>query len=251
VNRPEPLAVATVAAALALWEVAPRAGWVREQSVPPASEVLREAVDVLGRPEFLADVAASGWRWALGLALAIAIGVPLGTLMGRWRPLFELVDPLLVATYPVPKAALILLFVLWWGAGDGPRVAIVVVGSLIPIVIASYHGAHAVPPRLLWTARGLGTGRLGLWRRVVVPAAVPQIASGVRLAVAISIFTLLASELLVRGSGVGAYLFTALDNGQTATVFAVSAIVATLGFLLDAAYVAAVRLALPWLQGEL
>jgi ABC-type nitrate/sulfonate/bicarbonate transport system permease component len=251
VTRPEPLPLATVAAALALWEVAPRAGWVREQSVPPASEVLREAVDVFGRPDFLADLAASGWRWALGLALAIAVGVPLGTLMGRWRPLFTLVDPLLVATYPVPKAALILLFVLWWGAGDGPRVAIVVVGSLIPIVIASYHGAHAVPPRLLWTARGLGTGRLRLWRRVVVPAAVPQIASGVRLAVAISIFTLLASELLVRGSGVGAYLFTALDNGQTPTVFAVSAIVATLGFLLDAAYVAAVRLALPWLHGEL
>jgi ABC-type nitrate/sulfonate/bicarbonate transport system permease component len=251
VTRPEPLPIAAVATALAVWEAAPRAGWVREQSVPPFSDVMGEIVSVLGRPEFLDSLVASGGRWALGLALAIAVGVPLGTLMGRSRALYTLVDPLLVVGYPVPKAALILLFVLWWGAGDGPRVAIIVVGSLIPIVISSYHGAHAVPPSALWTARALGTGRLGVWRRVIVPAALPQIVSGVRLAVAISIFTLLASELLVRGSGVGTYLFDALDNGQTLTVFAVSTIAASLGFLLDLAYVAAVRRALPWLEGEL
>ena len=245
------LPAAAVAALLALWELAPRAGWVRPQSVPPFSDVAGEAVDVLGRPGFLEGLAASGGRWAAGFALAVAIGVPLGTLMGRSRALYRLVDPLLVVGYPVPKAALILLFALWWGAGDFSRVAIVVVGSLIPIVISSYHGAAAVPAPLLWSARGLGTGPIRIWWRVILPAALPQILSGVRLAIAIAIFTLLASELLIRGSGIGAYLFTALDNGQTVTVFAVSAIVATLGFAIDAVYVAAVRRALPWLEGEI
>ena len=93
-------------------------------------------------------------------------------------------------------------------------------------------------------------GPRAAWWRVVLPAALPQVASGVRLAIAIAIFTMLASELLIRGSGVGAYLFTALDNGQTVTVFAVSAIVAALGFAVDALYVLAVRRALPWLEGE-
>jgi NitT/TauT family transport system permease protein len=86
---------------------------------------------------------------------------------------------------------------------------------------------------------------------VILPAALPQVLSGVRVAIAIAIFTLLASELLIRGSGIGAYLFNALDDGQTLTVFATSTIVAALGFAIDALYVAGVRRALPWLEGEI
>ena len=248
--RVEPLSVATVALLLGVWELAPRAGWVRAQSVPPFSDVMVEVVDVLGSPGFLDDLGASAERWAIGFALAIVIGVPLGTVMGRWRLLYRLVDPLLVVGYPVPKAALILLFVLWWGAGNGARIAVIVVGCLIPIVISSYHGANAVPPALLWSARGLGTGRVRLWFRVILPAALPQILSGLRLGIGISIFTLLGSELLIRGSGLGASMFTALDNGQTLTVFAMSTIVATIGFLVDLVYVATVRRTLPWLEGQ-
>ena len=77
--------------------------------------------------------------------------------MGRSPALHALVDPLLVAGYPVPKAALILLFVLWWGAGDASRIAIVVVGCLIPIVISSYHGAAAVAARR-WCGPRAGSG---------------------------------------------------------------------------------------------
>jgi ABC-type nitrate/sulfonate/bicarbonate transport system permease component len=236
---------------LALWELAPRLGWVRRTSVPPFSDVAGEVVTVLGRPEFAENLGASAGRWLAGLALAVAIGVPLGLAMGRSPRLHALIDPLLVAGYPVPKAALILVFVLWWGAGDVSRIAVVVAGALIPLVISSYHGAAAVPPALLWSARGLGTSRWALWRRVVLPAALPQILSGARIAIAIAIFTVLASELLIRGSGIGAYMFTALDNGQTLTVFAMSVIVATLGFLLDVGYAAAVRRLLPWLEGDI
>ena len=103
----------------------------------------------------------------------------------------------------------------------------------------------------MWSARGLGTGRVRVWARVVLPAALPQIVSGLRIALAIAIFTVLASELLIRGSGLGAALFTALDNGQTVTVFALSTIVALLGFAADVAYVLVVHRVLPWLEGEL
>jgi NitT/TauT family transport system permease protein len=244
------LPVVSVAALLGLWELAPRIGLIRRTSVPPFSDVVSEVVDVLGRPEFLDNLGASGQRWAAGFALAILIGIPLGTLMGRWRPLYNLVDPLLVVGYPVPKAALILIFVLWWGAGNVSRIGIIIVGCLIPIVISSYHGANGIEPRLLWSARGLGTGRIGSWFRIILPAALPQILSGLRLAIAISIFTLLGSELLIRGDGIGAFMFTALDNGQTLVVFAMSTIIAVIGFLLDFLYVLAVRRGLPWLEGE-
>jgi ABC-type nitrate/sulfonate/bicarbonate transport system permease component len=241
------LPILGVAAALGLWELAPRVGWVRAQSLPPCSDVLQQAVTIL--PDVAPALAASGARWATGLGVALVIGVPVGLLMGRSRAVRALVDPLLVAGYPVPKAALILLFVLWWGAGDTARIAVVAAGCLIPLVISAEHGAAAVPPALLWSARALGTRWL-FWR-VVLPAALPDILSGLRIALAVAIFTVLASELLIRGSGIGSYMFTALDNGQTLTVFAVSTIVATLGFLADLVYVFAVRRGLPWLEGEL
>jgi ABC-type nitrate/sulfonate/bicarbonate transport system permease component len=105
-----------------------------------------------------------------------------------------------------------------------------------------------VAPELLWSARSLGSR---FPARVILPAALPQILSGLRIAIAVAIFTVLASELLIRGSGVGAFMFDALDNGQTVTVFAVAAIVAVAGFALDALYVLGVRRGLPWLEGEL
>lgn len=244
------LPLLSVAVLLGLWEAAPRLGWVRPTSIPPFSVVASQVWVLLGQPDFWSNLAGSAQRWAIGFALAIAVGVPLGTMMGRWRPLYRLVDPLLVIGYPVPKAALILLFVLWWGAGNASRIVIIIVGCLIPIVISSYHGAHAIEPRLLWSARGLGTGRVRAWLRVVLPAALPQILSGLRLGIAISIFTLLASELLIRGTGIGSFMFTALDNGQTPIVFAMATILAIVGFALDLLYVRAVRLWLPWLEGD-
>jgi ABC-type nitrate/sulfonate/bicarbonate transport system permease component len=234
-----------IALLLGLWELAPRAGWVREQSVPPFSDVAREAASLLAQPEFLSALASSGARWAAGFVIAVLAGVPLGAWMGRSRRARGILDPLLALGYPVPKAALILLFVLWFGAGDVARVGIVVTGCLIPIVISAMHGAAGVPRELVWTARSLGR------RSPILPAALPQILSGARIAIAVAIFTVLASELLIRGSGAGAFMFDALDNGQTVTVFAVAAIVATLGFALDALYVLGVRRAAPWLEGEL
>jgi NitT/TauT family transport system permease protein len=185
-----------------------------------------------------------------GLGIAVLVGIPLGMLMGRFRVLFYSIDPILTVSYPVPKAALILIFVLWWGAGDLSRVMIIISGCLIPIVISSYHGAKAVEPRLLWSARSLGSGRVGTVTRVVLPAALPQILTGLRLAIAISIFTLLASELLIRQSGVGSYMFTALDVGSNLVVWAVMVILAMIGFLLDFAYVHAVKRAFRWLEAE-
>jgi NitT/TauT family transport system permease protein len=244
------LPVLAVVAVLALWELAPRVGLVREESIPPFSTVMGAVGTTLGDPDFWSNLAASAGRWALGFALAIVIGVSAGVLMGRSRALFHLVDPLLTVTYPVPKAALILLFVLWWGAGQLSRVAIIVTGCLIPIVISAYHGARGVEPRLVWSARGLGVSRARTLHKVVLPAALPQVLNGLRVAIAISIFTLLASELLIRKSGVGAYMFTFLDNGQNLRVWAMSVIIALIGFGLDFLYVQLVRRGLRWMDAE-
>lgn len=244
------LPLLTAGALLAVWEAAPRVGWVSPTLIPPASETLVEAVVVLGDPEFHSDALASGGRWAMGVALAVLIGIPMGLVMGRNRVVFHLIDPILTLSYPVPRAVLILVFVFWWGAGNLARVVTIVLGCLIPIVISAYHGAAGVQPALVWSARSLGSSRLGVLARVVFPAALPQILSGLRVALTISLFVLLASELLVRQSGVGAYLFTHYDAGQNVTVWACVVLLALAGYAIDALYVLGVRRGARWLEGE-
>jgi ABC-type nitrate/sulfonate/bicarbonate transport system permease component len=245
------LPFAGIALALLIWEVSPRIGLVSIGSVPPFSAVIAGVFGLLADPDFWKNLGASSGRWAIGLLLAVCIGVPLGIAMGRNRVLFALVDPLLTMTYPVPKAALILVFVLWWGAGDVSRIAIIIMGCLIPIVISSYHGARGIETRLVWSARALGThAGLPMLAKVVLPAALPQICAGLRLAIAISIFTLLASELLIRQSGIGSYMFTFLDDGQTVQVWACATILATIAFVLDFGFVRGVHASLRWFEGD-
>jgi NitT/TauT family transport system permease protein len=240
-----------VAAALLVWELTPRLGLVRATSIPPFSRVFVEVGVVLADPAFRAEVGGSVFRWALGFAIAVLLGVPLGIVMARSRVARHAVEPILTMSYPVPKVALILILVLLFGIGTVARVIIVVIASMIPIVIASFHGADAVEPRFVWSARGLGTGRVGALFRVVLPAALPSVLSGVRLAIGVSIFALMAAELMIRQSGVGAYLFTYYDFGDSLRVWATASVIATAGFLLDAAYACGLKYGLRWLEGEI
>jgi NitT/TauT family transport system permease protein len=221
---------------------------VRRTSLPPCSEVLADIPSVLTAPGFGAALADSGQRLAVGLLIALAVGVSLGAVMGRQRIVQRLVEPLVVVAFPIPKAALALLFVPWWGAGSVTRVGIVVTGALVPIVVAAFHSAHDLDARVLWAARSLGAGPLTRGLRVVLPSTLPQLVPAFRLALGVAIFTVIGSELLIRGEGVGAFLFTALDNGQTATVFATTTIVAVIGVVLDVTYRVVIERRLRWLE---
>jgi NitT/TauT family transport system permease protein len=245
------LPVGTALAALAVWELAPRTGLVRPSVFPPLSEVARLMPGLLTDTAFLDGVSASAGRWAAGLAIALAFGLPVGLLMGRSRPVFAFVNPLLVLTYSLPKAALVLIFALWFGVGMLATSMVIAVGAVTPILIAAYHGAKAVNTRLLWSATALGTGRLRIFSRVVLPAALPEILSGIRVALQISLFVMLASEFLIRQRGIGAYLFNNLDVAQYAQVWSVIVVIAAAGFLLDVVYVRLVRRCCPWVEGEI
>lgn len=237
-------------ALLALWEIAPRAGIVRRTSVPTFSDIVPEMMSLLSRSAFWESLAESSQRWAVGLTISIVAGTVLGISMGRSRVVHSLVDPILTSLYPVPKVAFILLLVLVFGAGDGTRVAIIVLGTIIPITISSFHGGRGIDPKLVWSARALGTGRVRVLSRVIVPAASPQILSGIRIALPLSVFTLLASEFLVRTTGIGSLLFVSYETGQYLTTWAITVWLAVIGFGLDWTYATATRRMVPWLEGD-
>ncbi len=219
---------------LAAWELGARL--LDVGGLPPASHALAEVPAILSDPESLLNIAASLRRMVLGLALGTVVGVPVGLTMGRSRHVAAFFNPLLMVVYPVPKAALMPVIMLWIGIGDASKTLVIFLGVTLPVIYHSYQGALAVEQKMLWSAAAMGLRAPARLARIVLPAALPEILVGCRTALVLALITMVTSEMIARESGVGNILFNALDMAQYDTVYAMIAIIAMLGFALDAAF---------------
>lgn len=223
--------IAVAAGLLVLWQGA--ALMVRTSYLPPMTEILPIAVRLIASGEIFPDLFSSLARLAVGLSIGLVIGIPLGLISGRHRAVEEFITPLLGAFYPVPKAALMPIMMLWFGAGDLSKVLIIVLTVSLPLVYHAQQGARAVDEKLIWSAQAVGCSNVRRFLVVMLPASLPEILIGAKVAIVIGVIVTITSEMIVRQSGLGNYLFTALDMGQYALTYAVILIVALLGFLLD------------------
>jgi len=174
------------------------------------------------------------------------IGAVLGIAMAWWRPVNVLLGPLVEMFYPLPKSALIPVTVIWLGFGDGSKILLIFLGCMLPVTTGAYNGARASDQMLVWSARGMGAGRVRTLWDVVVPSALPELLNGIRTALALSFILLVSSELIVARSGFG-YLIGFLGaSGTYDAMFAVVLTVAFLGFAADRFYLAIMRRALLW-----
>jgi NitT/TauT family transport system permease protein len=222
------------AALLALWEAAARVFAI--DGLPPAHEALRQLPAILGDREALINILDSVRRMAIGCALALAVAVPLGLLMGRSRLVAAFFNPLLMTIYPVPKAALMPIIMLWLGIGDASKTLVIFLGVSLPLIYHSYQGARAVEEKMLWSAAAMGMSARQRLIRIVLPASLPQIFVGVRTGLVLALITMVTSEMIVRQSGVGNILFNSLDMALYDTVYAMIVIIGVLGFVLDVAF---------------
>ena len=210
--------------------------WVQAESLPSPFSLLPELRALVIGGEIWGDAGRSLSRLAAGFALALAAGVPLGILCGRSARVRGFVAPLLALFYPVPKAALIPILMLWFGAGDASKILIIFMSVSLPIVYHGQQGAAAVEEKLLWSARAMGIGPLGLLWRIVLPAALPELLLGVRVALVIGLIVMISSEMIVRQNGLGYDIFNAMDMAQYRLTYAVIVLVGVLGFVLDAGF---------------
>jgi len=195
--------VLPIVALCALWELATRTGLVGTQIVPPFSTVCAAAVDLLRSGTLLQHLGVSLYRALGGLALSIVVGVSLGISMARNRHVENFFDPLVSLVYPLPKTALVPLTMVWLGITDRAAILVVFLAGLLPIVVNTYHGVRSVDRVLLWSARSLGTPERGLFRRVVIPASMPYIFNGVRIALPVSFIVVISVELVASKVGIG------------------------------------------------
>jgi len=222
------------AALLLAWELAARL--LDISGLPPAGQTLRELPALLSDREVLINILASVRRMIIGFVLAIIVAAPLGLLMGRSRAVAAFFNPLLMMIYPVPKAALMPIIMLWLGVGDASKTLVIFLGVSLPVIYHSYQGARAVEEKMLWSAAAMGMSRLARLRRVVLPAALPEIFVGCRTGLVLALITMVTSEMIARQTGVGNILFNSLDMAQYETVYAMIVVIGVLGFGLDAAF---------------
>ena len=219
---------------LAFWQIASLA--MKNDSFPTAIEAIRAIPAILGDKESLINILASLRRMAIGFGLAVAVSIPLGLMMGRSRAVASFFNPLLMVIYPVPKAALMPIIMLWLGVGDVAKTLVIFLGVSLPVIYHSFEGARAVEEKMLWSGAAMGLSAAQRLVRIVLPAALPEILTGCRTGLVLALITMITSEMIARQSGAGNILFNALDMGQYDTVFAMIIIVGAMGIGLDAAF---------------
>jgi NitT/TauT family transport system permease protein len=219
---------------LGIWQIA--ALILNTDSFPTALDAIRAIPSILGDKESLINILASLRRMAIGFGLAVAVSIPLGLMMGRSRNVASFFNPLLMIIYPVPKAALMPIIMLWLGVGDLAKTLVIFLGVSLPVIYHSFQGAKAVEEKMLWSGAAMGLSAVQRMIRIVLPAALPEILTGCRTGLVLALITMVTSEMIARQSGAGNILFNALDMGQYDSVFAMIIIIGAMGIGLDAAF---------------
>src|SRR6187401_105042 len=208
-----------IAAFLILWEVAPRFGLVEQAFLPPLSEVLSTGVGLIQNGQLWNHVQASLSRSLVGFGLAIVYAVPLGIAIGWYRPFASVVSPLLEALRNTAALALLPVFILLLGIGEASKIALVVYSCSFPILLNTIAGVRNVDPLLIKSARTMGLSPLRLFRKVILPAAVPTVFVGIRLAGAYSLLVLVAAEMIGAKAGLGYLIIYAQYNFQIPSMY--------------------------------
>ena len=199
-----------VLALLVVWQLAALRG-LPDYLLSPL-DIGRNFVTALGTSELYVDAWASLMRAIPGFLIGTAAGVALGLAAGIWKSFDEMLSPLVFLSYPVPKIVMLPVFMLWFGIGDLSKVLIIALACFYPSFINAFYGARATPRILVWSARNMGATQSQIFRRVVLPGALPLIFAGMRVSLALSFIVMFATEMINARSGLG-YLIRQAENG--------------------------------------
>lgn len=218
---------------IGLWQVAASAGWINSTLTSSPAEVASAFWELLTDGKLTSSLAISLRRMGIGLLIGVPIGFGFGVLAGLSRLGEELVDSTMQALRVVPFVSLVPLFMLWFGIGEGSKVALVAFGVAFPMYLNTYSGIRGVDAKLIEAARVFGLGRVGLIRRVIVPGALPSILVGLRYALGIAVIALVVAETIDANSGIGALVANARQFLQTDIVFVGIVVYSALGLIGD------------------
>src|SRR5580704_3923631 len=224
---------------LGVWTFLSVSGYVPRQFLPTPLDVIARFIQLLTNPFAGATLPqhllSSLQRYLCGMLLAAVVGIPLGLLMGWFRLLDDIVSPIFEGLRFIAPIAWVPFAALWFGTGIGGPIMIIFAGAFPPCLINAYRGARFVEPRLIEAARMLGTGDRRILTEILLPASVPSIVAGVRVAAGLGWQSLVGAELIVASAGVGFMMVQAQASVQTTTVMAGMVAIGLTGLLIDVA----------------
>ena len=229
VRRNMPVMLSLLAGA-ALWEVVGRNA--NPAFMVPLSETVVRLFELMGTRLFAVQFLDSATLFVTGLGLALVVGMPLGLLLARVRIVRIGVDPYIMTLYATPMVALIPFILSLMGFGFVPKVLVVFLFSVFPVLYNTVEGARSIKPELIEVARSYRSSERALWREVMVPYTLPYTMTGVRQAIARGLVGMVAAEFFLSSTGLGQLIMNASQNFDTSGVFAMILLIGLIGVAL-------------------
>jgi ABC-type nitrate/sulfonate/bicarbonate transport system permease component len=230
------------------WEVSSRSGMVSSFLLPPLSAVLGRVWDDVLSGDLTINLGMTLYRALAGFAIAAVGGVALGIVMTRIKFIRWFFDPIVSVGFPMPKIAFLPIFMLWLGLYDVSKISMAAFNAIFPVIVATVAAAEGVDRELLWSARSLGAGERQMLREIILPAALPQIMTGLQVALPVSMIVTIVTEMLMGGHGLGGAMIAASRFADSPGVFAGIVEIAVAGLCLVKSIAALRRRLLIWHQ---
>jgi ABC-type nitrate/sulfonate/bicarbonate transport system permease component len=214
------------------WELLASSGVFSPFLLPKFSVVLERIASDMAAGVWFTNIGLTLYRAIFGFCSAAVIGVPLGILMARQAQIRWFFDPVVSIGFPAPKVAFLPIFILWFDLFDTAKIVLVAFTAIFPIVAASWAGTFTVDKHFVWSARSLGANNREVLSEVILPAAMPQILTGLQIALPISMIVALVTEFLMGGQGLGGAMIEAQRFGDSPGVFAGIVSIAIAGIIM-------------------
>ena len=220
----------SIFAGIALWEIAGRS--TSAAFMVPLSETLVRLWQLISRGQFLAQLLDSSELFLTGFVLALIVGMPLGMLLARVRTLRVGVEPYIMTLYATPMVALIPFILSIMGFGFVPKVLVVFLFAVFPVLYNTVEGARSIKPELIEVAKSFRSSEWALWREVMLPYTLPYTMTGVRQAIGRALVGMIAAEFFLSSTGLGQLIMGASQDFDTAGVFASILVIGVIGVAL-------------------
>ncbi|MDS9471627.1 ABC transporter permease [Sporosarcina pasteurii] len=232
---------------LSLWQLLAMTDWFPTYISSPAV-VFGIIGEMFMTGEVFPHIGVSLYRSIIGFLLVVLFGTGLGILAGFFQPIGRFFDPVVSFFNPIPKIALLPVFLVWFGVTDTTRILIIFTSAFFPCFIATLDGVRGINKLYLWSAENMGASRFKMLYRVILPASLPKIFDGWRVALALTFVMMFSSEMIgsSTGKGLGFMILNADAYGRTDIVLAAVTVIAALGFLFDRLLIALRQRVLWW-----
>lgn len=240
------LAVMSPLALLALWEITAQVGLLDTRFFPAPTRIASQFVELVQSGELLVNTWVSLQRLFFGFLLGGIPALVLGLIMGLYRPIRAAIDPLIAATYPIPKSAVLPLILLIFGLGEPSKIVMVAIGVFFPVVINTIAGVLEIDKIYHDVSKNFGASRWQVFRTVALPGAMPLIMTGVKLGIGLGLILIAIAEMVGAKSGIGYMIWNAWQIFSVETMYVGILVISVLGVLFTVVMNELEQVIIPW-----